>query len=420
MQTGTDGEAGSQARTPRDAVEPRRDVRRLRRVPCALVAAVAAVILVLTLAPVDALGGTESLSLTLRFRGFRGLADSIANLLLFVPFGIAAAACLRGRLSPVIAGLALSLVIELAQLVIPGRYTSLWDVLFNTAGAAVGVAVLRTAPAWLRPAGPLRFVLPVTAFAAALIVLIGGATLFAPRTLPGLLIGQWTHAFVGSPSYDGRILEAHVGRFPVLPRRVADSDSVRAALFRDTLDILVRAGPPPDGRAPLFAVAAPHYQTLLSVAIEGEDVIVGYRMRAYAIGLDQPTLRVPGALAGITQDETFRFRLWWQGADRCVEVDGAARCGLGFSADDTWALLLYPVRPPLQGTLPYLWTAALLLPAGFWIRRSAVAVLAAAAAVLALAAAPAFVTMLPPGGAVLAAAATGLLAGHAIRLAIER
>lgn len=420
MQTGTDGEAGNQERTPRDTVESRREPLRLRPVPCALVAATAAVILVLTLAPVDALGGTESLSLTIRFRGFRGLADSIANLLLFVPFGIATAACMRGRLSPVIAGLALSVVIELAQLVVPGRYTSLWDVIFNTAGAAVGVGILRTAPAWLRPAGPLRFVLPGAAFAAALIVLIGGATLFAPRTLPGLLIGQWTHAFVGSPHYDGRILEAHVGNIPVYPRPIAESDALRAALFRDTLSILVRAGPPPDGRAPLFAVAAPAYQTLLSVAIEGTDVIVGYRTRAYSVGLDQPAIRVPGALAGIPPDETFRFRLWWQGADRCVEIDGAARCGLGFSADDTWALLLYPVRPPLRGPLPYLWTAALLLPAGFWIRRSEAAVLAAVVAVLALAAAPAFVTMLPPGWAVLAAAATGLLAGHAIRRTVAR
>lgn len=396
------------------------DSRRARPLPCGLSVAAGAVILLLTLAPVDAPGGTEPLSLSLRFGGFRGLADSIANVLLFVPFGMAAAACLRGAARPVIAGLVLSLGIEVAQLLVPGRYASPWDVAFNTAGAAVGVALLRTAPAWLHPSGLLRTVLPVSAFTAALTILIGGAALFAPRTEPGRLVGQWTHVFHGSPSYDGRILQADVGGIPVPPRPVPDADALRAALFRDTLNLLAEAGPPPVGPAPLFTVAAPEYQTLLTVRIDGDDVTVRYRMHAYVAGLDQPDIRVPGALAGIAQGDTFRFRLWWHGADRCVEIDGAARCGLGFSAADTWALLLYPVPSPLRGPMPYLWTAALLLPAGFWIRRTHNAMLAAGSAVFALAAAPGLVAMLPPDWSVLAAASVGLLAGHVIRISLLR
>lgn len=388
--------------------------RRPRRMPCAFAAAAAAVILVLTLWPVDAIGGTESWSASLRFRGFRGLADSIANVLLFLPFGFAMAACLGSLARPILAGLALSVAIELAQLVVPGRYTSPWDVLFNTAGAGIGVALFRSAPVWLRPTGALRAVLPLAAFAAALTILIGGAALLAPQTLPGPLIGQWTHVYEGAPSYDGRIIEAYVGGIPVGPRPLADSDAIRAALFRDTTRLLVEAGPPPHGAAPLFAVAAPRYRTLLSVVVDGADVIVRYRMRALAIGLDQPDIRLVDALAGIRPGETFSFSMWWHDSRPCVAIDQDVRCGLGFSVADTWALLLYPVKPALQRALPWLWTAALLLPAGFWIRRTSVALLAAAMAAITLAVAPAFIPMLTPDWRVLAAAAAGLLAGHAI------
>jgi len=71
------------------------------------------------------------------------LLEAAANVLLFVPFG--AALGLRdfsiGRTAG--CGLALSAAVEGAQwLLIPGRTTSLDDVLLNTLGAVVGHALL--------------------------------------------------------------------------------------------------------------------------------------------------------------------------------------------------------------------------------------------------------------------------------------
>ncbi len=73
-------------------------------------------------------------------------AGAVGNLLLFLPFG--AALCLRRwRLGAAAgAGLAFSVSIELAQLALPGRTTSVDDVILNTLGAAAGwafVALLR-------------------------------------------------------------------------------------------------------------------------------------------------------------------------------------------------------------------------------------------------------------------------------------
>ncbi len=69
--------------------------------------------------------------------------ESAANVLLFMPFG--AALALRGLPLPKSAGygLALSVGIEAAQLlVVSGRTTSVDDVLLNTLGAALGHVLL--------------------------------------------------------------------------------------------------------------------------------------------------------------------------------------------------------------------------------------------------------------------------------------
>lgn len=75
---------------------------------------------------------------------FRVLEFS-ANIVMFVPFGVLvplAFGRLDGRVAwlTIAAGAGLSMAIELSQLVIPGRVSSVLDVVANTLGAAVGVA----------------------------------------------------------------------------------------------------------------------------------------------------------------------------------------------------------------------------------------------------------------------------------------
>ena len=79
------------------------------------------------------------------------LTDALSNLLLFVPIGVFAASVIgrSGRLRDsvwVIAlGAALSIVLELGQLLVPWRIPSVLDIAFETAGMAVGVIVRRGA-----------------------------------------------------------------------------------------------------------------------------------------------------------------------------------------------------------------------------------------------------------------------------------
>src|SRR5690606_34599814 len=70
--------------------------------------------------------------------------DVLANVLLYAPLGffVPRALALRGQIRPIavaaLAGLALSTTVEVVQIFIPGRTTSLVDVASNSAGAALG------------------------------------------------------------------------------------------------------------------------------------------------------------------------------------------------------------------------------------------------------------------------------------------
>jgi glycopeptide antibiotics resistance protein len=83
------------------------------------------------------------------------VTDAVSNLLLFVPIGIFAAPVIgrRGRArdsAGIIAlGLALSIVLEIGQLLVPWRIPSVLDVACETAGMAVGVIVRRVAASQL-------------------------------------------------------------------------------------------------------------------------------------------------------------------------------------------------------------------------------------------------------------------------------
>ena len=81
--------------------------------------------------------------------GTRGLADAILNLILFIPFG-AGVALLKGTVWGLASSALLSSCVEAAQTVIPGRFPTLGDVVFNTLGGGLGVLLVRASRRPLR------------------------------------------------------------------------------------------------------------------------------------------------------------------------------------------------------------------------------------------------------------------------------
>jgi hypothetical protein len=73
-----------------------------------------------------------------------GFSERVLNTLLFVPLGATVALLMSRRRWPVavVAGLALSATVEFVQASIPGRVPDVADVLWNTVGGAIGVAIV--------------------------------------------------------------------------------------------------------------------------------------------------------------------------------------------------------------------------------------------------------------------------------------
>src|SRR5213594_957719 len=85
--------------------------------------------------------------------GDRSTAGVLLNVMLFVPLGAALALRPWPTDRCVLAAALLSASIEVAQLYIPGRDSSLGDVLSNTSGAIIGILLVRAAPTWIRVQG---------------------------------------------------------------------------------------------------------------------------------------------------------------------------------------------------------------------------------------------------------------------------
>src|SRR5690606_36449460 len=150
--------------------------------------------------------------------------------------------------------------------------------------------------------------------------------------------------------------------------------------------------------------------------------VVRYRMRAAALRLDRPALRLSGALRGVAAGDTLRVAVWREPNGRCIEVNGAAHCALGFAAGRGWSLIMYPARLPgwARRVLDLAWLAAIAAPAGFWVLGRGEAAAAALAVLAALMLAQFGTELLPTTPAELAACLAGVAGGALGRRLLRR
>ncbi|HTY05043.1 MAG TPA: VanZ family protein [Gemmatimonadales bacterium] len=322
--------------------------------------------------------------------GERGLADFILNIILFVPLGASLrAAGVRPR-SAILSGFLLSISIELTQALIPGRDTTIGDVISNTTGTLVGyvLAALVLAATRSRPR-------PLTPAAWALLamgVVAGTGIALAPAYPPTIYYGQWTADLDGGLDwYRGHILRATIGGVSAPSERLADQNQVHALLAAGApLAVTAVAGPAPARIAPVFSIYDDRRREILLLGARGADLILRYRTWGLERGLDRPFLVVPGALQGVRTGDTLRLAQWWEGGHPCLGLNGARWCRLGFTAGAGWAVLIYPERLGawVRALLGMAWVGGILLPAGFFGRSGAPLIGAAVVAAAGLALIP--------------------------------
>ncbi len=385
--------------------------RRAAATACVLAAALA--IAALTLFPVgDAPKRPIELCLVC---GERGLADAILNVFLFVPLGAALALGVASAGRAALLGAAFSAAVELCQHLVPGRDPSPADILFNTVGTALGFAVLRSAPAWLHPPPRRAAGLLAAAVVLPLALAAAGGWLLAPALPRSVYYGQWTADLGYLAWYRGRVSAARVGEVPVPSWRMErESPRLRALLLEGApIRVAGVAGPPPPSLAPVFSIYDDRQREVVLAGIDGEDAVFRFRTRSTALRMDQPDLRVPGAFRGVRPGDRLRLAVARRGRGYCLEGSAAGACSLGFTAADTWAVLIFPSSLPASGRrlVGLLWMAGLFLPAGLWLRGRGQALAAGAAVCAGLLAVPLATTLLPTPLSALLAALAGMGAG---------
>jgi VanZ family protein len=300
-----------------------------------------------------------------------GIADILLNVALFAPLGAALGHRGRSASGALLVGALLSGAIEIVQLGVPGRVTSLEDILSNTVGTITGWVLCRTAPVWVRPGPKAAGWLSLAAASMASAVLALTGLLLGPSFPPTRYFGGWTHEFGHLRVYRGQVLETSLGGVGIPPGPIPHSPEIRSRLVAgDTLRIRALAGPPVAGLAPILSIHDEYQHEVLLMGPDREDLVYRFRTRAAAVGFDSPELRVRGAMRGVRAGEPLMVVVRPEGNRYCIDVNRTATFGIGFTAGVGWALLLYGqgLPPWTHGFLNVLWMSGLVLPVGYWAR----------------------------------------------------
>ena len=379
------------------------------------------VIFLVTLVPLEATGERPSILCVLCGDG--AIADSVLNAALFLPLGAALSVARWRRLGALALGAILSFGVETAQFAILGRDPSLSDLLSNTLGTALGIALVSSASTWWRPGPRMAQVLSVSAAIGTASVLVLTGILLRPSFPDETYYGGWTPRFGHLEWYGGRLVAASLDGLEIPSGVVARSADVRRHLLSGaTLHVRAHAGPPPPGLAPLLTIHDRHQREIILLGIDGDELVYRYRTRAIAWGLDGSEIRVGGALRGIAWPGPLSLVVRQTPSGHCVRVNATEHCGLGYTVGTAWTFLLgtQPVSPGLKSVFNVFWLAALLFPVGLWTRFGRLSVAIAAFSVGSLLILPPAVGLLPTPRVELLGAFGGFLAGWASRAASAR
>ncbi len=271
--------------------------------------------------------------------GDRGTADAILNVFLFVPFGVGVGV-LFGWRSAALAAFGLSFGVEVLQMGIPGRFSTLGDILSNTLGGGVGAWLAGAAPrlrAWMEV--PSRTVRRTGRLASATL-LVAPVVLLAPQAPDSDWWMQWTPDLGHMERYRGRVLDARVDTTFLPTGRLERDRRVREAILTGTdIDVTFVAGPAPTRVAPVVSVYSRHRQQVFMVGAEGDAVVYFRRTLGNALRLDQPGIRWAGALS-VAPGDTVHARVRRERGGVCLALDGAVDCGRSLGLRDGWRLLL--------------------------------------------------------------------------------
>jgi hypothetical protein len=347
-------------------------------------------IAVLTLSP--QYGATQQPPSLCLLCGDTSVLDAILNVMLFIPFGMGLRLAGMSRRRAYAIALVTTITVELLQLAIPGRDTSLGDVITNSSGAFIGIIC---ADIWRVVILPSRRAATRLAWGWALLwvlVLTASAEL-AHISLPNTTAwGVWRPELLHHDYFPGKVLFATAGGLRTPNAISATSADVRRRLSSDSVvvEATIVGGMM---TTPVAAIATVHDYNRSQIFMLGErngNLIFSLRMRTADARVATPDIRLDSVFPrhrSATPDTIvvagglIHHRLWISARNHGVvrERTQPIDAGLG------WSYLLpfdyeYGTEAPW---LTVLWLAALSAPAMYWATRAGRRALFSVGAVLA-------------------------------------
>lgn len=306
--------------------------------------------------------------------------DILLNVLLFLPLG--AALRWRGvaRWRALVLGALLSAFVETMQAtVVPGRDPTLGDIVSNSVGTAIGIALVDLAPLLL---GPTRRWAERLAAAGALawaLVAVGGAVLTRPSTRPSPYFGQWQRKWPYTDRFTGTVLSFTINGSPIPDDRISDLMALRGVLLDDTVRVRAAAtlGDVPRRIAPIVSVANRDLGTVMLIGQRDDDVLLRLRVRASDLRLRSPELAIRDVVPrdAAARHDTLRVSADIVGDEVrwCAATSRTSACRRALLGPASAWLFVSPFEFAVGRELPLLsalWMAAALLPAAYWSARA--------------------------------------------------
>jgi hypothetical protein len=399
-----------------------------RRLGAALAILGALMIAALTLTPSG--GGVSPTSLCV-FCGEYGGADFLLNLAFFVPYGLGLG-LRHTRLRLALALVVLTtLSVELLQMtVVHGRDANLGDLLSNSIGGWIGIAMGRQWRALLFPDRRQARILASGWTVVWLAAMLTGAYVVRPSFTRIPYFDEWAPGRQEENRFRGTVLDVRLGGRtfpdddPFGPGMPDPAAFTRAVLAGEPVSVTVTAGPPTAQPIPILRVVDNDEEELVLFAQQGTDLYFLVRTGARDLRFRGPML----ALADVFPAESEGDTLTLIGALRDDRLIATVSGGRGSMSRElvlrpslSWSVLVpffFGTTEEQAGLLDALWSACLLLPLAFWAGRSreriwgSVALPAAAAAGLLIP--PVLTSMALPSLPELAVVAVVVIAGRAL------
>lgn len=225
--------------------------------------------------------------------GEMAVQDTILNVILFVPFGIGMRLAGVRRYRVIAISFCLTVSIELLQMhIIAGRDSSLGDVITNTLGGALGVALADSWRAWILPtANQARRAL----WCGAIVwIAILATTVWAlRRSLPDTTLwGQWDPEILHFDRFSGTIVKAAAAGFDFPPGARGNDPVFRKRLVSDSVlvNAAVMPGAPTMRTAPIVSVYDPDKIQVFLLAQRQRSLVFSIRMNAARAMIRDPII----------------------------------------------------------------------------------------------------------------------------------